>query len=169
MARALRRQLDLDGEPVGDHNIAEILELPIDAISSGNVAEPLKRMKMSLGLPNGDGRVRLFLHQPYRTARRFYLSRLVGEHLLNADSLGNWLPATFGATWRQKYQRAFASEFLCPIEVLKERLGPDRNFDEYEMETIAENYGLGVFAVKNHWDYNSPRTPELFEEKYSFD
>lgn len=86
---------------------------------------------------------------------------------MNANTPGNWLPATFGATWRQKYQRAFASELLCPIEVLMERLGSGAFYDEYEMEKIAKDYGMGTLAVRNHWDYNRPKTPDIFEDKYS--
>jgi hypothetical protein len=91
----------------------------------------------------------------------------LGEHLLNVNAPDNWLPATFGATWRQKYQRAFASELLCPIEVLTERIGADGFYDEYEFERIAEDYGMGTLAVKNHWDYSRPKAIEIFEDKYS--
>ena len=167
MAKALRQHLNLGWGPISDQKMTELLELSPDAISSDSVVEPLKRINMSLGLPAEDGRVRFCLHQPHRPARRFYLSRLVGEHLLNVNAPGNWLPATFGATWRQKYQRAFASELLCPIEVLTERLGSDGFYDEYEMERIAKDYGMGTLAVRNHWDYNRPKAIEFFEDKYS--
>lgn len=167
MARALRQHLGLNGEPIGDYNMAEILELSVESISSDKVVESLKRINMSLGLPTENEQVRLCLHHPYRPARRFYLSRLLGEHLLNANAPGNWLPATFGATWRQKYQRAFASEFLCPIEVINERLGSGAFYDEYEMEKIAKDYGMGTLAVRNHWDYNRSKTLDVFEDKYS--
>jgi hypothetical protein len=168
MARALRKHLGLDGgQPICDHKIEEILELSANDISSDMVVEPLKRFNMSLGVPTDAERVRLCLHQPHWPARRFYLSRLLGEHILNADAPSNWLPATFGATWRQKYQRAFSSEFLCPIEVLNERLGSDAFYDEYEMERIAKEYGMGTLAVRNHWDYNRPKTFDIFEDKYS--
>jgi hypothetical protein len=169
LARALRRRLGLDGRPICDRKMAELFELSADDISSDKVVEPLKRVNMSLGLPAENERVRLCLHHPHRLARRFYLSRLLGEHLLNANSpaTGNWLPATFGETWRQKYQRAFASEFLCPIEALKERFGSDVFYDEYEMERIAEDYGLGTLAVRKHWDYNRPQTMDIFEDQYA--
>jgi hypothetical protein len=155
------------GGPIDDYKMAEILELSADSISSDKVVESLKRLNMSLGLPTDDGRVRLCLHQPYRPARRFYLSRLLGEHLLNAKAPGNWLPATFGATWRQKYQRAFASEFLCPIKVLEERLGSEIFYDEYEIEKIAKDFGMGTLAVRNHWDYNRPKAFDMLEDPYS--
>lgn len=167
MARAIRRHLGFNGGPIDDNKMAEILELSADSISSDKVVESLKRVNMSLGLPTDDGRVHLCLHQPYRHARRFYLSRLLGEHLLNANAPGNWLPATFGATWRQKYQRAFASEFLCPIEVLEERLGSEVFYDEYEIEKIAKDYGMGTLAVMNHWDYNRPKAFHMLEDQYS--
>jgi hypothetical protein len=167
MAIALRQHLGFNGGAICDNKIAELLELSPDAISSDNVAEPLKQVNMSLGIPTDEKRVRLYLHQPHRTARRFYLSRLLGEHLLNINTPNNWLPATFGATWHQKFQRAFASEFLCPINFLKERLGSDTIYDEYEMEKIAQDYGMGPLAVKNHWDYNCPKTVDIVEDKYS--
>lgn len=168
MARDLRKRLGLNGRPVDDDLMAELLELPRGTISSSDVVQPLRRVNMSLGIPDDDGRVHFCLHRPERSARRFYLSRLLGEHLLNTKSPGNWLPATFGATWHQKYQRAFASELLCPIEVLWDRLGSD-GFDDdgYEIERVAHDYGMGTFAVMNHWSYNQPKASDFFEDKYA--
>jgi len=167
MARALRKHLSLDGKPIDDQIMADLLGISAEAISSDQVVEPLKRINMSLGLPTDDGRVHLCLHHPHRPARRFYLSRLLGEHLLNVNAQASWLPATFGATWRQKYQRAFASEFLCPISALRERLDSDGFYDEYEMERAARDYGIGTLSVLNHWNYNHTKTVNIFEDKYS--
>jgi hypothetical protein len=163
-AKELRKTLGLNGGPLHDKLMAELLGLPFGTISSDEVVRPLSRVNMSLGLPTDDGRVRFCLHHPARLARRFYLSRLFGEYLLDSNSPGNWLPATFGATWRQKYQRAFASELLCPLEILKERLDTD---DDYEIDRIAHDYGMAVSAVINHWEYNQPKSLDIFEDKYA--
>lgn len=45
MARAIRRHLGLNGGPIGDRKMTEVLELPADAISSDQVVEPLKRIR----------------------------------------------------------------------------------------------------------------------------
>lgn len=164
-ARELRKSLALNGGPIHDTMMAELLDVPLVAISSDEIVRPLSRVNMSLALPADDGRVRFCLHHPARPARRFYLSRLLGEHLLKSNSPDNWLPATFGATWHQKYQRAFASELLCPLEVLNARLAALD--DEYEIDSIAREYGMGAAAVMNHWEYNQPKPFDIFEDKYA--
>ena len=63
-------------------------------------------------------------------SRRFTLVRLAADYL-DTEGDSPLLPATRAGTSRQKFQRAFAQEFLCPIENLKEFLeGPSINDDD---------------------------------------
>ena len=64
------------------------------------------------------------INSRYGTSRRFELARLVADHL-SAGEEDVLLPGTRSMTSRQKFQRAFAQEFLCPFPELEEYLGTD--------------------------------------------
>ena len=59
-----------------------------------------------------------------------------------------WLPVTDTGTARQKTQRAFATEFLCPILALDEYLNHD--FSPEAVEEAGEYFGVSELAVKSH-------------------
>ena len=61
----------------------------------------------------------------HHTSRRFALARLVADHIV-APETESLLPSTDAATTRQRFQRAFAQEFLCPFEDLMEYLQTER-------------------------------------------
>jgi Zn-dependent peptidase ImmA (M78 family) len=55
----------------------------------------------------------------------------------------------YGCTDRaQKLQRAFAAEFLCPIDSLRSYLGDEFLPDAFE--DAAEYFGISETAVKSH-------------------
>ena len=68
------------------------------------------------------GGFRASLRPASRTGRRFALSRLVADYLTTAEE-DTLLPITKSKTSRQKFQRAFAREFLCPFAELQENVG----------------------------------------------
>ncbi len=85
---------------------------------------------------NGDGRFRVCFSKRYPTGVRFALSRIVADHLY-ADRSDRLLPATAARTARQKFQRAFAQEFLCPFEDLNAFLDGRMPTDELIEEAAA--------------------------------
>ena len=64
---------------------------------------------------------RVQLSSKYDTSRRFGLARMVADHIA-ADEGDRLLPGTRSLTSRQKFQRAFAQELLCPFDTLKEHV-----------------------------------------------
>ena len=70
---------------------------------------------------DSSGNFRITVNSKYGTSRRFDLARLVGDHITTGDE-DRLLPGTRCLTSRQKFQRAFAQEFLCPFDSLKERV-----------------------------------------------
>ena len=79
------------------------------------------------GGASGGFRVSLTAKHPH--SRRFGLARLLADHII-ADDGEALLPATRQKTVRQKFQRAFAREFLCPFDDLREFLGDAAPSDE---------------------------------------
>ncbi len=88
----------------------------------------------------------VFLHNPYSTSRRFALMRLVADHL-TAPPDDTLLPATPAKTQRQKFQRAFAQEFLCPYGELATYLNTQEPGDE-GIEDAARHFDVSPLLVK---------------------
>ena len=87
---------------------------------------------------------RIVLRSHWRTGRRFEAGRLLADRLL-AGTDDKLRPATGAATYRQKMQRAFAAELLCPVESLLDVLADD--FSEDARTTAAELFGVSPLAV----------------------
>lgn len=79
---------------------------------------------LAFAIRNGSDTARIVLRSPFRENRRFDLARLLGDRLIS-DTAEALLPATRSYTARQKAQRAFAGQLLCPIEALVDHLGDD--------------------------------------------
>lgn len=83
----------------------------------------------------------------YPTSRRFTLARLVGDHIVTPEQ-ERLLPGTRVATHRQKFQRAFAQELLCPFAVLKEVLGTEMP-DNDDITAAAEHFAVSPLTVQS--------------------
>ncbi len=95
-----------------------------------------------------DGRQGAFEFIPRKRhplARRLEFSRFIGDYLRGVTGGNQWLASTDLSTSRQKYQRAFAAEFLCPIDALMEFL--DEDFSEPALEEAAEQFGVSEQTV----------------------
>jgi hypothetical protein len=102
--------------------VSEKILLPAETPMDLPVSAGFRNRDWGWVLPRRQGRgestFSVWLSKSWATGRRFELARLVGDHLYSRDA--EWLlPATGAKTARQKVQRAFAQQFLCPIEDLK--------------------------------------------------
>ena len=103
---------------------------------------------MGLAVRAGDDQgLKFHFHKRNRLARRFEAARFIADYL-SAEESDRWLPVTDSATARQKLQRAFAAEFLCPIESLQKYLGDE--FLPEAFEDAAEYFGISEKAIKSH-------------------
>ena len=78
------------------------------------------------------------MRRPHRTSQRFDLARLVGDHFWAMGNGDMLLPATLAVTARQKFQRAFAQELLCPFEDVRERMAGGVALDELVEEAVRD-------------------------------
>ena len=102
---------------------------------------------MALGLRTGkSGTFDIYFDRPASTTRRFAVSRLLGDHLhfLNQERL---LPATHAKTSRQKFQRSFAQEFLCPIDALLEKIQTAQP-DEDDISEAAKHFHVSPLMIR---------------------
>ena len=87
---------------------------------------------------------RIVLRSNYLTGRRFELARLLGDRI--ASGLNErLLPVTRAHTYRQKLQRAFAAELLCPFEALDDLL--DGDYSEQACEDAAMHFNVSGRTV----------------------
>lgn len=143
-SRIFREVCALGPGPVSTSTLAEVLEIKKGSLEN---AFGLKG-PMDAGFRNGNmSGFSVFLKSPFQGNRRFALLRLVGDHL-TAPRNDKLLPATrYAKTQRQKFQRAFAQEFLCPYSDLMEYLDLEEPSDE-DIEDAAHHFDVSALMVK---------------------
>lgn len=146
LAKAVRESLGFGARPLDDDALANVLQ--IRAVDLSGSARSFSRAPIGLAVRNGSGdELKLLFRKKNRPARRFEAARFLADHLY-AERPDHWLPITDAATARQKVQRAFAAEFLCPIDSLRDYLGDE--FLPEAFEDAAEHFGISEMAVKSH-------------------
>ncbi len=140
-AKDFRARERWGGEPIDDKRLAELcgVSAGVAALRGGG-----KRGQMAFLMRVRDDH-RIVLRAAYGTGRRFELARLLGDRLLVAGD-DRLRPATRAYTYRQKMQRAFAAEFLCPIESLKHEM--DGDYSEEAVEAAARQFSVSPLLVQ---------------------
>lgn len=138
VARRLRYAEHLDGTSVTDSRLTAMCAV------DGAVLEQSGDGRMAFELDDDKKRGMVVLHSNWKTGRRFDLARLLGDRLLSEED-ERLRPATAAHTYRQKMQRAFAAEFLCPIEALRDFLGDD--FSDEAQENAAQHFEVSPRTV----------------------
>lgn len=141
-AQAIRNQLNHPSESI--NNAQLLASLGISAAAAEHYT-PQNTSKASVALP-------AFLpRKKHPVAKRFEYARLLADYLFQRqgqqEENQGWLVSSDLATWRQKYQRAFAAELLCPIDGLKERLQDD--YSESAIEEAAEHFDVSTTTVSS--------------------
>ena len=145
-AQALRQQQALDGQPVDNKALCGLAGTREPAIAGGNSPSGLSFM-----LATG-ARSRVALRSKWETGRRFDLARLLGDRLLGQEE--PLLPATRAYTYRQKAQRAFAAELLCPYHAVRDFLDADRSAER--REEAANHFNVSPLAISTVLANNEP-------------
>ena len=96
--------------------------------------------------PLSHGRYQFVLRRGHVTSRRFDLARLFSDSLLPEAARGSWLASSDLGTARQQYQKAFAAEFLCPIQALNAFL--ENYYSDGAIEEAAGHFGVSPLAAK---------------------
>ncbi len=125
-AQALRLQECLGAAPISNERLAQMAGVPRGALKKGEAVG----MDFSFALDETTQSGRVVFRSKWETGRRFDLARLLGDRLAWSVP-GKLLPATRTYTYRQKLQRAFAAELLCPFEALDEMLARDYSSELY--------------------------------------
>lgn len=136
-AKALRKQEHLGSAPLDGATLCRMAGVHEASLSSTATAP------LSFALDHSDSSGRIVLRSRWPAGRRFDLARILGDRVAGArDRL---LPATRVYTYRQKLQRSFAAELLCPFEGLEEFLAGD--YSEDSQREAAERYQVSELTV----------------------
>lgn len=144
-AKALREAIGHPRGPLDNAFLEQWLTLPEDVLKS----PPSEGVAFAAALRDEAeaDTARLVFRSNFVSGRRFEVVRLVGDHLVAAPASDRLLPATHAKTARQSIQRAFAAEFLLPLEDLVERLGETPE-DEDRVEDLAAEYEVSPVVVR---------------------
>jgi hypothetical protein len=144
-ARIAREIWGLNGQPVSTNELVRLVGAEPSLITgqvSANVPMPAAKWTTS------DREAwSVVLKSRWEVGKRFELCRLIADGLVAPEG-ELLLPVTAAKTSRQKFQRAFAQEFLCPSDALLERLGPLPPDDE-EIEDAAQYFDVSPLLIRS--------------------
>jgi hypothetical protein len=143
LARHARERWGLGKQAINNQALADLLGTQSSIFDDGSTVET----HMPLGLrAESSASLDIYFSRPYNTTRRFAVSRLLGDYL-NSSNSEKLLPATHAKTSRQKFQRAFAQEFLCPIDALLGKIQTVQP-DEDDIAEAAKYFDVSPLMVR---------------------
>lgn len=140
-ADMLRKQQRLGQEPLTNLRLAELC-----GVSDTSLQASTEGAAFAFSLNDESGNAgRIVLRSKNEQGRRFELARLLGDRIAGGfdDRLS---PATRSYTYRQKLQRAFAAELLCPFQSLEAKLCGD--YSPEAQEDAAYHFNVSERVVK---------------------
>lgn len=144
-ARRVREQIGNVDAPIEDKQLYGLLGLTSSAVEHWQVSAT--RQRVAVAVPERSGLLKFVPRKKHPDARRFEFARFLGDFISQDSRTDTWLAATDLATSRQKFQRAFAAEFLCPIKSLAEFL--DGDFSESAIEDAGAEFGVSGQTVES--------------------
>ena len=140
-ASALRAQEGLGLEPVSNRRLCELGAVAEQALEPEGAPRGVVAFMLD-GVRRG---ARVVLRSANEMGRRFELARLIGDHALVDD--GRLFPATATSSYRQKVQRAFAAELLCPWDAVRPVL--EDVVSEDDATDVANYFGVSPLLLIN--------------------
>lgn len=141
-AKRLRGHLGQGLDPIDDDTLLDALGVSRTAASA---YFPENTSRVSVAIPMPQQRIRFIPRKKHPVARRFEYARLLADSLFQQQQDDGWLVSSDLATYRQKYQRAFAAELLCPVEGVMQRMQED--YSESAIEDAAEHFQVSTTTV----------------------
>jgi len=145
LAQAARAEWDLGKEPITNKRLADLLQTGVTAFKdyAEKAATP-----MPLAMRHSDGeKADIYVGSSWGTTRRFAAGRLLGHWLETEGRTDRLIPATDAKTTQQQFQRAFAQEFLCPFDALRDRLQTEYPTEE-QLKDAEEYFGVSPRLVR---------------------
>ena len=143
-ARELRQRLRVPQGPLRNPRLSEVLEISIGRLATQRAWPP--SVPYGLRLRNASGTAnRIALRSRWAHSRRFELCRGLGDIIWSRnDALG---PLSAAKSSRQKFQRAFAQEFLCPFDDLRAYI-PTENPTDDDIHAAARHFHVSERLIQ---------------------
>ncbi|MBO4336255.1 MAG: hypothetical protein J5846_10575 [Desulfovibrio sp.] len=141
LAQQVRCLWQLNG-PVSNETLCERVSLQAKELDRADRDDAL-----GLGVRREDALFSFTFAKRSRASTRFMFARALCDAILSRKGHGDFLTMTPSKTARQKMQRAFAAELLCPIlDILQET---DSVNDKDAIDFLAEKYGVNARLVES--------------------
>ena len=143
-AGELRQRLSVPPGPIRNPRLGEVLGIHIDRLATQRNQPP--SVPYGLRVRDASGNVnRLALRSRWAHSRRFELCRSLGDIIWSGnDPLG---PLSAAGSGRQKFQRAFAQEFLCPVDDLRAYI-PNENPTDDDIHAAARHFHVSERLIQ---------------------
>ena len=148
-AQALREQEHLGLDPLNDQRLCDLVGVSEEALETDAVAT-----KVIAFMLHQHESPSVVLRSRNLPGRRFELARLLGDRALVGD--GRLFPATSTSSYRQKVQRAFAAELLCPWDAAEPML--HAVVSEDDAMDVANYFGVSPLLLLNRVSDHGLRT-----------
>ncbi len=145
-AKRVREMIGNRKEPLDNDQLHDLLGLSAeDEKRWSEIAGKVTSKRLSIGILENNGTVNFLPRKSHPFAKRFEMARFIADYIISKPN--EWMVSTDQGTARQKYQRAFSAEFLCPIEGLLEYLQED--FSISAIEDAADHFRISQKAVES--------------------
>ena len=163
-AHIIRKDTGNEKNPIETSKLFDLLG--ISSADQTRWEEIADKQNASVGISGETNEsIKFIPRKKHPLGKRFELARYLGDYLTIPSE--QWLVSTDFGTARQKYQRAFAAEFLCPINGLLEYLEDD--FSKDNLEDAAEHFQVSSLTVESILANNNYlESPYGIETYYSF-
>lgn len=143
-ARSLRDRLAMSDQAFDSEQLYSLLGLASSRAADWRGVD--SQVPVAVAVPLGGRRIKFVPRKRNPQAKRFELARLLGDLLRPVRHDDEWLTSTDLTTARQKYQRAFAAELLCPIGALEGFLEGD--YSASAIDDAAERFDVSEQVVR---------------------
>lgn len=140
-AQALRRQEGLGDGLLSIRKLADLAGTKPEVLTSCAGS----RAPLSFALNGNGSQAKIVLPSQVVASRRFALARMIGDRILT-EHKEPLIPLLRSSTYRQKLQRAFAAELLCPVECTRQHLKGD--LSEENQERLAAKYQVSPRLIE---------------------
>lgn len=144
VASRLRDSMGIKDRPIPDDQLYDLLGLRKVEYEAW---DPPHQRRISIAVPSEQAGFKFHTRKRHPIAKRFEMARFLGDYLVYGNHGDAWLASTDLRTSRQKYQRAFAAEFLCPVNSLCAYL--DNDYSESALEDAAEYFKVSSQTIES--------------------
>ena len=132
--------------PVSTNDLCDIVGIPKQKFLGG---ASISRQPLFAGFRNESDshKFRISLNGKLEASRRFALARLVADSIVAPEN-ERLLPGTRLKTERQKFQRAFAQDLLCPFNALSEFLSEEKSIGDDEIDAAAQHFAVSPRVIQ---------------------